>query len=79
MDTNLAMDSCKETHQGSSTRLVPIRLGLVLLLVLLPFAGQAKSTGDGHAPCYDCEMYNVMNRDQPHFEKQVGKTLFYVL
>ena len=34
--------------------------------------GGSSGHGGSHAPCYDCEMYNVMQHDEPSHQRLVS-------
>ena len=56
-----------------SRRLLPVFLPAFLLLSGLAFTDEA--AGEAPRPCYDCEMYNIMQSDgsQPQPEPQVSR------
>ena len=51
---------------------VHIELAIIVFLAHVLEPGTAGADDSGHAPCYDCEMFNVMQQDHPVHKRQVS-------
>ena len=47
-------------------------LAIIVFLVHVIGPGIADTDDSGHAPCYDCEMFNVRQQDHPVHKRQVS-------
>ena len=69
------------TMQGFSEILnisFQVELATIVLLVHVLGPGIADTDDSGHAPCYDCEMFSVMQQDHPVHKRQVSVVDFTV-
>ena len=50
-----------------------VQVGVALLLTVLTTCVGDTGAGDPHAPCFNCEIYNLMQHDQTFHDRQVSQ------
>ena len=53
---------------------VRLEFAVVVLLLHVLGSGEAGEYDGGHAPCYDCELFNVRQHNRAMIKRQVSET-----